>query len=327
MAKIIKSETESFDDFFVRLFENKEKYGLSCQEIADILNSYVGEDYGESKWRKEYAAFSRGMKYVRNKMTQNVYDRILCISDMHVPFNLPIETFQEYIGIVDTLVINGDVSDCQAISDFPKSYRVSPMRELLSTRVYLTNLIKYLEPKRVFINYGNHDTRFQTYLSKNLDTDILELMPKTSIELIVCDGFNHYDKETGTKTYYCPITELFPDIEIVYTGSWNCQIGKTIFCHPLVYSSGILKTTEKATQFFRNEGYMFDTIVMAHTHHIGEYKMGNTVLYEQGCCCDVKKQHYSDGKLTPSQKEGFVFLCQDKDGNLLKEHTKLIEIN
>ena len=72
---------EQFDDYFVRLFENKSEYGLSCQEIADILNHEVGAIYGESKWRKEYAAFRRGMQYAIQKSMRGVKNRILCISE------------------------------------------------------------------------------------------------------------------------------------------------------------------------------------------------------------------------------------------------------
>ena len=300
-----QAETESFDDFFVRLFENKDRYGLSCQDIADILNRVSGQSFGESKWRKEYAAFARGMRYVKQRAMRNVKNRILTISDTHVPYELPINTFSEYVGGVDTLVLNGDISDCQAISSFPKNYRVSPMKELIDSRQYLIDLICYIHPKKVIINYGNHDIRFQSYLAKNLDTDIIELMPQTSLELILTDGFNHYDKQSGTKTYYAPLKNVIDDIEIEYTNSWFCQVGKTIFCHPLAYSSGILKTTEKAVQYFRNEGFVFNALVMAHTHRIGEYKAGNTLMFEQGCCCDVNKQHYSNGRLSNSQKEGY----------------------
>ena len=322
-----RKENEQFDDYFVRLFEHKNDYGLSCQDIADILNAEAGVTYGESKWRKEYAAFHRGMMYARSKAMRGVKNRILCISDTHVPYQLPVSVFSEYAGITDILVLNGDIADCQAISKFPKTYRVSPMAELIKTRQYLIDLINYIAPNKVVINYGNHDIRFQQYLAKNLDTDLLELMPKTALELIVVDGFNHYDKAAGTKTYYAPIQEVISDVEIVYTNSWFCQIGETIFCHPTAFSCGILKTAEKAVQYFRNEGYQFTSLVMAHTHRVGEYKQGNTTLYEQGCCCDVTKQHYSDGRLTHSQKEGFIFLCQDENGSAIREHTKLVALN
>lgn len=226
-----------------------------------------------------------------------------------------------------TLVLNGDIADCQAISKFPKAYRVSPMKELVRAREYLVALIDYIAPRAVVVNYGNHDVRFQQYLARNLDSDILELMPKTALELIFVDGFHHYNKEYGTKTWYEPVKDIYPDIDIRYTDNWFCQIGQTIFCHPMTFSGGIMKTADKAVQFFRNEGHTFDALVMAHTHRVGEYKEGNTTLYEQGCCCDVTKQHYADGRLTPSQKEGFIYICQDADGNILREHSRLIQLN
>ena len=80
-------------------------------------------------------------------------------------------------------------------------------------------------------------------------------------------------------------------------------------------------------QFFRNEGYDFTSLVMAHTHRVGDYVIGNTTIYEQGCCCDVKKQNYADGKLILSQKEGFMFICQDKDGKIIRDCTKTISLN
>ena len=322
-----RKNDEQFDDYFVRLFENKAAYGLSCQDIADILNTEVGITYGESKWRKEFAAFRRGMMYAKAKAMSNVKNRILCVSDTHVPYQLPISTFADYAGVTDVLVLNGDVADCQAISKFPKTYRVSPMFELIQTRQYLIELINYISPNKVVINYGNHDIRFQNYLAKSLDTDLLELMPQTALELIVVDGFYHHDKMNGAKTFYAPIQDVIEDTEIVYTNSWFCQIGQTIFCHPSAFSSGILKTAEKAVQYFRNEGYQFSSLVMAHTHRIGEYTQGNTTLYEQGCCCDTAKQHYSDGRLTSSQKEGYLYLCHDEYGNVIREHTRLVVLN
>lgn len=58
---------ESFDDFFVRLFENKVEYGLTCAQIAYILNSESGMSFGESKWRKDFAMFKKGREYERRK--------------------------------------------------------------------------------------------------------------------------------------------------------------------------------------------------------------------------------------------------------------------
>lgn len=309
------------------MFENKNTYELNCEQIAELLNCENGNNYSESTYRKEYAAFNRGRNYVKHKENDRIKTRILSISDIHVPFQLPKETFQNYIDCVDILQINGDVTDCQAISKFPKTYRISPMEELIETRKYIMEIIEYINPKEVVVNYGNHDLRFQSYLAKNLDTDILELMPKTSLELILIDGFKHYNKREKTKVEYKALSEVIDGVEINYVDNWHCQIGDTIFCHPLTYSSGILKTAEKAMGYFRDEGYVFSNLIMGHTHQTGNCKIGNITIYEQGACCKTKDMLYSDGRLSRSQKEGYIYLCQDKDGITIPEKTESIRLN
>lgn len=256
-----------------------------------------------------------------------VATRILSISDTHIPFELPIEKLSAYKNRVDVLQLNGDICDCQAISKFGKLYRISPLEEIIKARKYIMELIGYIHPKRVVVNYGNHDVRFQNYIAKNLDNEILELMPKTSLELIFVDGFNHYNKREGTKSWYAPINQLFPDVDIKYTDNWWSQIGDTIFAHPSAYASGILKTAEKAMYYFRNEGLQFTEVIMAHTHRSGMYYIGNTRIIEQGAFCDVDKNNYNNGKLYNSQKEGFVYLCQDKTGKTIRESTELVVLN
>ena len=118
---IIKQHpTETYDDYFVRLFENKKEYGLTCVDIAELLNDVSGNNYTESAYRKEYAAFNRGRIYALNRNDAKIATRILSISDLHCPFELSIVTFKDYVGRVDVLQLNGDIGDCQAISRFPK---------------------------------------------------------------------------------------------------------------------------------------------------------------------------------------------------------------
>ena len=126
---------------------------------------------------------------------------------------------------------------------------------------------------------------------------------------------------------YKSLVEVYEDINIEYTQNWHCQIGNTIFCHPKAFSSGMMATAKKAMDYFRNENKQFNSLVMAHTHRIGEYIIGNTTIYEQGTCCDTTKNNYHDGSLVNSQKQGFIYLCQDSDGNVLRDKTKLEVIN
>lgn len=295
---------------------------LSWEEICSIL----GLDYSGDHLRKMAYGLIEYDNYIKDS-NSFVKNRILSISDLHVPYQLPVETLSRYVGSVDTLHMNGDIVDMQSISKFPKVYRKSPMEEIIEARNYIISIVEYLKPKVLSVNYGNHDIRFQNYMANNLDTDLLELMPKTVLELILVDGFTHYDKKSGTKTKYEPLCSVLDGVKVDYSESWHNQIGNTIFCHPSAFSSGILKTAEKAMLWFRNEGYNFNSLVMAHTHRSGEYSVGNTTIFEQGAFCDVSSSNYLDGKLVNSQKEGFIYICQDKDGNIIQDKTKRVVLN
>lgn len=66
-----------------------------------------------------------GMKYLldvinKEKYGNGVATRILSISDLHVPFQLPIQTFENYVGKADILQLNGDLQDCFSVSKFSK---------------------------------------------------------------------------------------------------------------------------------------------------------------------------------------------------------------
>lgn len=319
---------ETYTDYFVRLFSKKDEYELNCDEIAHLLNMENGKNYGESAYRKEWRAFQRGMQYSALKQDENISNRILCISDLHIPFNKPVETFSKYKGCVDTIVLNGDISDNWQISKFNKAYRINPMDEIIQTRKYICDLLNLIKPKKLVVIYGNHDLRFSTYIQNHIDCELSDMMPTSSLELILEDGFYYRDKSDGTKTHFEPLKSVFDGIyEIEYVNNWYTQIGDALFVHPLAYSSAIMKTSEKAITFFRNEGMIFKTLVMAHTHRIGQYTIGNTTAYEQGCCCDTNKMNYTNGRFVMSQREGYLFLCQDADGNTLYNKTVQEKLN
>ena len=55
----------------------------------------------------------------------------------------------------------------------------------------------------------------------------------------------------------------------------------------------------------------------------GNAALANTL---QSCCCDVKQLTYTEGKLTLPQQGGFLYLCQDNEGNIIPSETKTIII-
>ena len=314
-------------EYFIRLHENKKKYALLSRDIAVLLNKEFGVNYDESTWRKRYADFNRGRIYERELGENHVSKRILAISDLHIPFNISAKEFTEYADSVDVLILNGDVMDCQSISKFNKKYRINFVEEMIATRQYIIDLVEIIRPGRVVVTMGNHESRMLRYLSDKVNSDILQLMPDSPMDLIVNDGFKNNDRATKTEVYYKPLREVL-DVEIEYDGSWYYREGNVIFAHPLSYASPIMKTTEKAVNYFLRQSGMrdFTSIVLAHTHKVGFYMSGDIRMYEQGCCCKIESMDYADGKLQSPQQKGFMYICLDKAGNIIEEKTKQITI-
>lgn len=319
---------ETWEEYFIRLCENKNKYGVTYSEIAKLLNAENGKNFGESAYRKRFAEFNRGRIYEREHSQMYVAQRILAVSDFHVPFQLPVNMFNKYAGVVDILVINGDVLDCQSISSFPKKYRIGLVDEMIQARQYLMDIIDLIQPIKVVITKGNHEHRLLRYLSEKLNEDLLNLMPDSPMDLIINDGFKNNDRLKRTEVYYPPLRDIYEEQNIIieYIGEWYCRVGNVIFAHPLAYSSSMMKTTEKAVTYFsRSEtSRSFTAIVMSHTHKVGFYKVGDIKMYEQGCCCKLDQLDYADGKLQDPQQNGYMYISLDRDGNIIEDKTKLI---
>jgi predicted phosphodiesterase len=316
-------EGENLFEHKLRLCKAKlnHELDLDWQEIVELLGLNMSADH----LRKTAYGMIEYDEYIHG--FGGVTTTILSVSDLHVPFAKPLETFRDYAGKIDVLQLNGDILDCMQLSRFNKSYRTSPVDEIIEGRQYIIDLIEMIRPKKVLVNHGNHELRLGQYLAKNLDNELQELMPETAFDYIFVDGFTHYDRKTRAKVKYAPLCEVFEDIEIEYTGTWYSQYKDVLFCHPKAFASSPLRTAEKALYWFRNESFDFKTLVMSHTHRVGSYKIGNSMIYEQGCCCDTNKMKYNDGQLINSQKEGFMIICLDEDGHLINEKTKIITLN
>lgn len=66
--EFIREKNENITDYMIRLYENKMQYGLSNQEIADLLNKEEDAEFDESRWRKIYQAWENYFsEYVTEK--------------------------------------------------------------------------------------------------------------------------------------------------------------------------------------------------------------------------------------------------------------------
>jgi hypothetical protein len=60
-----RREDESLKDYEIRICSNKDKYDLSWDQVAEVLNHQRGENWSESKYRKWYSAFKDGLDYAK----------------------------------------------------------------------------------------------------------------------------------------------------------------------------------------------------------------------------------------------------------------------
>ena len=315
------------------------RYDKIKRIVESKLVDRIDKDYtelSEEAFGKAYSSdVARRMFYGAKKVIDAIEEdkgrvnedetRILCISDMHIPFNRDIKEFFKYKGKVDTLVLNGDIIDNYSMSSFTKMYRLSLVEELIQARELLIELIEEIKPKKVTVVTGNHEIRLGKKIADKIGSDLLDLMPKDALAFLFDTGFNHYDRIKKTKTIYTPIDEVV-DCEVEYLGNFWGKVGKTIFIHPQSFRGTTLGTVGKAYDYFNSINEDFQSIVMAHTHRLGMTVIGDKYLYEQGCCADLNHMDYLDMKLPKNpQTNGYMYIIQDKEGNLIYEKTKLIK--
>ena len=314
------------------------RYDKIKRIVESKLVDRIDKDYtelSEEAFGKAYSSdVARRMFYGAKKVIDAIEEdkgrvnedetRILCISDMHIPFNRDIEEFFKYKGKVDTLVLNGDIIDNYSMSSFTKMYRLSLVEELIQARELLIELIEEIKPKKVTVVTGNHEIRLGKKIADKIGSDLLDLMPRDALAFLFDTGFNYYDRIKKCKTVYTPIDEEV-DCEVNYVGNFWTKEGKTIFVHPQAFRGTTLGTVGKAYDYFTAIGEDFQSIIMAHTHKLGMYVMNDKYLYEQGTCANLNHMDYQDLKLPKSsQVNGYMYIVQDKDGNLIYDKTKLI---
>ena len=314
------------------------RYDKIKRIVESKLVDRIDKDYtelSEEAFGKAYSSdVARRMFYGAKKVIDAIEEdkgrvnedetRILCISDMHIPFNRDIKEFFKYKGKVDTLVLNGDIIDNYSMSNFTKMYRLSLVEELIRARELLIELIEEIEPKKVTVVTGNHEIRLGKKIADKIGSDLLDLMPRDALAFLFDTGFNYYDRIKKCKTVYTPIDEEV-DCEVNYVGNFWTKEGKTIFVHPQAFRGTTLGTVGKAYDYFTAIGEDFQSIIMAHTHKLGMYVMNDKYLYEQGTCANLNHMDYQDLKLPKSsQVNGYMYIIQDKDGNLIYDKTKLI---
>lgn len=57
MNEYIKRSEESITAYWIRLYKNRQAYGLTFKECGDLMNEVAGTDWNEAKWRREMEGY------------------------------------------------------------------------------------------------------------------------------------------------------------------------------------------------------------------------------------------------------------------------------
>ena len=106
----------------------------------------------------------------------------LLLFDIHIPHEDPVAlkaainyTKKQYDGILQNIILGGDIMDCEALSKFDKNKgTLSFVEEVQRTRAFLDDLQKTFPDTMITYVMGNHEERLEKYILKNAP-DIAEL--------------------------------------------------------------------------------------------------------------------------------------------------------
>lgn len=280
---------------------------FESKNSVEVLNSITNDESlfpAEAYKVDEEVSFApekmRQLKQIWEKFNDGKKKKILSLSDLHAPFInfAAVEQAIKDHGDADILMLNGDVFDGHALSDFDKMNDFDLEVEFKQVFMFLDVATKHF--KEVIWVGGNHDfTRFMRYVSRKFG-----------------QGMKKYVLKRLNPIEY--IAEKYDNL-LVVPHNW-VEIGKCIFTHPDGYSSALMSTAMNQAQYLRaNKDFLpygdFQAVVQGHTHDLGEYYVNGTKIIEQGCLCHLMDYRFDK----PSSRRwvtGFAVVHLDELGNV-----------
>ena len=211
----------------------------------------------------------------------NKVTKTLVLTDLHIPFHreqVILDIIIKHRNEIDTIILGGDVVDCEGISSFPKEIRRPLVQEMIIAYKFLKKIDSLTPNVKKIVIWGNHEYRFVRYLENKGN----ELNPFHSMNILqnIVGGFTHHDRVLKKKTKYPPLSDNFVIID-----KWYVQHNDMVIAHPKNFSRVNLRTAVNTLEHFLAKGWNFNTIFIGHTHKWGAtFKYGKWVG-ETGCLC------------------------------------------
>lgn len=237
----------------------------------------------------------------------NDTERVLVLSDLHIPFHKD----KEIIDIVkehsnaDLIILAGDILDCFSVSTFPKEMHIPLYEELKIASSFLKKIDRLTPNTKKIVFRGNHEFRFKRYLAK-FQSEFSPLVSDDILEILK-NGFTYRDYK-NRKRVIEPLSDNFEIID-----SWYYIYQDLILAHPTNFSKIPMRTCVSTYDYFKNQGIDFNALAIGHTHKAGSLIHGGTLLCELGCLCE-QMDYANNGNVnyTP-QTNGYGVFVFHKD--------------
>lgn len=249
----------------------------------------------------------------------NDTERVLVLSDLHIPFHKD----KEIIDIVkehsnaDLIILAGDILDCFSVSTFPKEMHIPLYEELKIASSVLKKIDRLTPNTKKIVFRGNHEFRFKRYLAK-FQSEFSPLVSDDILEILK-NGFTYRDYK-NRKRVVEPLSDNFEIID-----SWYYIYKDLILAHPTNFSKIPMRTCVSTYDYFKNQGIDFNALAIGHTHKAGSLIHGGTLLCELGCLCE-QMDYANNGNVnyTPQTNGYGVFVFHKDKVDIYNSGTKFI---
>lgn len=249
----------------------------------------------------------------------NDTERVLVLSDLHIPFHKDkeiIDIVKEHSN-VDLIILAGDILDCFSVSTFPKEMHIPLYEELKIASSFLKKIDRLTPNTKKIVFRGNHEFRFKRYLAK-FQSEFSPLVSDDILEILK-NGFTYRDYK-NRKRVIEPLSDNFEIID-----SWYYIYKDLILAHPTNFSKIPMRTCVSTYDYFKNQGIDFNALAIGHTHKAGSLIHGGTLLCELGCLCE-QMDYANNGNVnyTPQTNGYGVFVFHKDKVDIYKSGTKFI---
>lgn len=287
--------------------QNMYDNGVSYMDIAERIREKYGVIIHTETVRYHVKRKRLSKKTEVEKLQEQGIEKILVISDLHIPHHRDdvLDIITKHKDEISKIVFNGDTIDCEEISKFVSLGKGKLISEMASCHSFLKAVDDLTPNIEKVLVLGNHENRMSKYMASNANA--LNNLHTGNILREITDGFKDANHEKGTVTYYDKLSNY------TVLDTWYYTDKGIIYCHPLSFSKIPARTAYNAVEYFVRNNFVFDTVLVAHTHHFGICKNLGKYCVETGSLC--KPQDYaSSGRLNYTPQDSGYHLVVLKDG-------------